>query len=603
MTAAAAAVSAPAPARMPALTMPSVGSAAATAAQKPPPSDSHYCDGCAPPLIYNGGPVADTTPAAGLTITPIYWIPSATTQFPAGYQSLINGYISNIAAASLSTSNVYSVTSQYYSIAGTTKTFLRYKYTAGTPIVDTQPFPPNGCTPVSGYTNCITDTQLRAELTRLKTASGLVTNLSHFYPVFTAPTVETVDDNDGLNSVSGYCGYHRAFGSAPNQFVYGNEVFEAQGCGEGQSPNNNVPADSSISTLSHEISENVTDPASSSPAWVTVSGAEIGDICGDDYGHPLGSTSPGDPQDTEYNQVINGGKYYTQTEFSNSAYATLGVGFGCQQSTAASVKPAPDPTAPASVFIDATPNAVDADGASTSLIEVAVSNQDGSPTVGDHVQFSEYAVTGSGLCGTMSEDSGVTDADGRLSATYTSSASDAVCAVVAKDALAGKAATANIYQGATQAQAPTATDTFPTSMVANGQPVTFTTSFGNPSQHADRRSRRQPDPVPWHVDHQSRRLPGPALVLHDRRGGPVHADSSHRVHHQRRGYHAGNGTHAPRHHHGRRDHEDHLSPRDRTRSRRRDHAEQSAGPGVLPRAAQPGRRNHHRAVRYLCHQR
>ena len=106
-----------------------------------------------------GGPIADTTPVAGLTITPIYWIPSTTTQFPAGYQSLINGYISNIAAASLSTSNVYSVTSQYYSIAGSTKTFLRYKYTAGTPIVDTHPFPANGCTPVSGFTNCITDTQ------------------------------------------------------------------------------------------------------------------------------------------------------------------------------------------------------------------------------------------------------------------------------------------------------------------------------------------------------------------------------------------------------------------------------------------------------------
>ena len=81
----------------------------------------------------------------------------------------------------------------------------------------------------------------------------------------------------------------------------------------------------------------------------------------------------------------------------------------------------------------------------------------------------------------MSEDSGVTDADGRLSATYTSSGSDEICAVVAKDALAGKAATADIFQGTSQAQAPTAADTFPTSMVADGLPVTFTTSFANPT--------------------------------------------------------------------------------------------------------------------------
>lgn len=479
-TAARAAV--PAPVHALTLPMPSAGAAAAAAsavAQKLPPSDSHYCDGCTPPLIYQGGPIADTTGAAGLTITPIYWIPSTTTQFPAGYESLINGYISNIAAASLTTGNVYSVTSQYYSIAGTTKTFLRYKYTAGTPIVDTQPFPSNGCTPVSGFTNCITDTQLRAELTRLTTADGLVTDLSHFYPLFIAPTVET--QVSGYTSAADFCGYHAAFGSAPNQVVYGNEPFKAQGCGEGQSPNNNVPADSAISTLSHEISEVVTDPVSSSKAWITASRAEIGDICADDYGPPLGSTDPGHPQGTEYNQLINGGEYYTQTEFSNSAYASLGTGFGCQQSAAASIKPALSPTSAASVFIDATPDTVNADGASASQIEVAVSDQDGSPAAGDHVQFSEYAVTGSGVCGTLSRDSGVTDASGWLSATYTSSGSDEICAVVATDALAGKSATVDIFQGTSQAQAPTAADTFPTSMVADGRPVTFTTSFANPA--------------------------------------------------------------------------------------------------------------------------
>jgi hypothetical protein len=137
-------------------------------------------------------------------------------------------------------------------------------------------------------------------------------------------------------------------------------------------------------------------------------------------GRPLGSTDPADPQRTEYNQVINGGKDYTQTEFSNSAYASLGAGFGCQRGAAESVKPLPSPTSAASVFIDATPDQVNADGASTSLIEVAVSDQDGSPT-------------------------------------------------------------ANIFQGTSQALEPTAADTFPASVVADGRPVTFTTSYTNPA--------------------------------------------------------------------------------------------------------------------------
>jgi hypothetical protein len=49
---------------------------AAAAADK---GDKHYCDGCTPPLLYGGGPVLDTT-VSGLTVTPIYWAPTGTSQ-------------------------------------------------------------------------------------------------------------------------------------------------------------------------------------------------------------------------------------------------------------------------------------------------------------------------------------------------------------------------------------------------------------------------------------------------------------------------------------------------------------------------------------------
>ena len=53
-------------------------------------------------------------------------------------------------------------------------------------------------------------------------------------------------------------------------------------------------------------------------------------MCGKAYGAPLGSTSTSGPNATEYHSVINGGKYYTQAEFSNLASSKLGFGRGAR---------------------------------------------------------------------------------------------------------------------------------------------------------------------------------------------------------------------------------------------------------------------------------
>ena len=79
----------------------------------------------------------------------------------------------------------------------------------------------------------------------------------------------------------------------------------------------------------------VSEPA----AWNDQTGNEIGDMCASTYGLPLGSTSKSNPGSTEYNQVINGDKYYTQTEFSNLAYSKYGLGKGCSQSEALAQNP------------------------------------------------------------------------------------------------------------------------------------------------------------------------------------------------------------------------------------------------------------------------
>ncbi|UTI66960.1 hypothetical protein NBH00_12300 [Paraconexibacter antarcticus] len=447
------------------------------ASTNPEHFNSHYCDGCDPPLTYAGGRVADTTGEAGLTIRPIYWIPAASRPFDKGYVELTSRYITDIAAASGATDNALSLTPQYFQKFPGAQTFLRNRYTAEPAIIDTHPFPEGDCGPSEDYTYCLTDDQLRDELTRLRTELGLPTGLDHFYPVFPAPDLQT-QDRDGSYSAEAYCGYHRSFGSHASPMVYGNETYLDDGCGEGQSPNHNIPADSAINVFSHELAEMVTDPVEDEDAWRDGSGAEIGDICGDDYGRPLGSADPGDPDHTKYNQLINGNMYYTQTEFSNIAFAKKGFGYGCQQRADAVTPPAP----PAGKLdLQAVVPTLAANGKAKTDVYGVVTTPAGDALANDPVQFNAYTWAGTGGCGTVSGADAKTGADGTVDATYTASKDDAICAVVLKDALAGKSTTVLVYQGRYRTVAPKGGDSFPTRIAANGRARTFATTFLNRS--------------------------------------------------------------------------------------------------------------------------
>ncbi len=451
-----------------------------TASTDPEQYNSHYCDGCDPPLKYAGGRVADTSGPAGLTIRPIYWIPADTKPFRPGYVELTSRYIADVAAASGSPDNVFAVTPQYYQELGGTKTFLRYKYTAEAPIIDTQPFPEGRCNPSEDFSACLTDDQLREELTRLRNALGLPTGYDHFYPVFLPPDLQT-RDRDKSYSAEAYCGYHRSFGPKDSPMLYSNETYMADGCGEGQSPNRNVPADSAISVFSHELAEMLTDPIEDVDTWRDASGSEIGDICGDDYGKPLGVTDPKAPDTTKYNQVINGNRYYTQTEFSNSAFRKKGFGYGCQQRSEAAAPPAP----PAGTLsLQAVTPRLPADGKSRTDVYATASDRNGDALADDPVQFNAYVWAGTGECGTVSGAGTKTDEGGAVDVRYTASKSDVICAVVVKDALAGKSTSVLVYQGRFRGLAPKGTDTFPTRVVADGRPRTFSVTFRNRSKAA-----------------------------------------------------------------------------------------------------------------------
>jgi hypothetical protein len=431
----------------------------------------------------------DDNGADGLTITPIWWQPTGGRYvFPSVYEHLLDQYVHDIAAASGSTDNVFSVLTEYYQTVDGLKKYLTYKFTAGTPVVDTAAFPANGCKPAPGTSACITDAQLRAQLRAVIASHKLPTTLAYYYPVFFPPGVET-EDSDGSNSVSDYCGYHKAFGSGSDQTVYADMPYVTSGCDAGQAPNGNLTADGAVSTFTHELAESMTDPLDSgtSYAWSDGKGNEIGDMCDQNFGGALGSTSASNRSRTEYNQVINGHKYYVQELFSNLAFSKSGVGRGCALSEALAESPKAAGTGAGVTtigfeFTDAFPTTLPANGKATSSIVVAVGDQHDNVVQGDRVHFSVGAEYGTGLCGKLSSHGAVTNDQGHATVTYTASKFNMQCWVVATEADGGKGSESIIYQGTAVKDSPTLTAKFPTSLHP-GRRATFTMTATNPSPH------------------------------------------------------------------------------------------------------------------------
>ncbi len=111
--------------------------------------------------------------------------------------------------------------------------------------------------------------------------------------------------------LNGYCGYHTQ--TAAGTVLYAVIPYNAVS-GHCQSDNprpNSDSADPTISTLSHEHNEMITDPEDD--AWVDSSGNEDGDLCITSFGPRLGGSGG-----SIYNESINGGHYYIQEEWSNA---------------------------------------------------------------------------------------------------------------------------------------------------------------------------------------------------------------------------------------------------------------------------------------------
>jgi hypothetical protein len=277
-------------------------------------------------LDYNGGSVMSTN-----TNHAFYWDPSGAPAYPSDYQPGVDTFFDDLAHDSGGRENVDSVAAQYNDAAGQ---FASYDSHFGGALVDTNPYPANGCTLAA---ICLTDGQIRAELSSYIKANGLPHDLAHEYFVLMPPGVEScfepafasISCSAGTSKPT-FCAYHGYIpvaGEGP--IVYANDPYVAGSiCDDGNHPNGTT-ADATISGgLSHEHDESITDPEPNSTwtDWATgeKTGYEVGDKCrvfeeAREFGSPLGTA----PNGSRYNQVINGHLYWYQQEWSNQGHRCL----------------------------------------------------------------------------------------------------------------------------------------------------------------------------------------------------------------------------------------------------------------------------------------
>ncbi len=264
-----------------------------------------------PPLLYHGGPVMHEQTAYA-----IFWVPSGYS-LPAGYGAAIESYFEKVAADSRRSTNVYSVGAQYTDGSG----HATYIDSYGGAVTDTTAYPTSGTCPtysgVESFTACITDAKLEAEVESVVNAQGWPDGLGAEYYVVLPPHAGSCFETAGsICFDKQFCAYHSY--SEPAGDIYSNISYspgDVFGCGVGEYPNGhaNGNVDDTLSSLSHEANESITDPHLN--AWYDIEGFENGDECrnsDDDYGTPLGGGAG-----ALFNQSIDGGHYFLQQEWSN----------------------------------------------------------------------------------------------------------------------------------------------------------------------------------------------------------------------------------------------------------------------------------------------
>ncbi len=309
-----------------------------------------------------GGPVMHS-----VTTHVIYWDPNK--EFTSTSKDIVDGFFGDVAHDSGLPTNVFAVAGQYTDATG----HAAYSSTATTPRTDGEKYPTGKCTaPVGGdpgppYTECMVDEQLQEELTRFIKAEELPVGPTQLYFLLLPHKVATCFEEEAevapgvfaqICSNNFFCAYHGYIepGTA-SEIIYADIPFSlldstfAKGCqDDGHEANLQQPnpdnaggedsetrfADVALKYMSHEAIEAITDPlVNFDTAWVDEEGLEIGDKCNgvtadkekDGVGYDASSFLPvlggSVGGDNLFNQSINGGSYYLQSEWDDAAQACL----------------------------------------------------------------------------------------------------------------------------------------------------------------------------------------------------------------------------------------------------------------------------------------
>jgi hypothetical protein len=276
-------------------------------------------------LDYQSGPVMQTN-----RTHIIFWNPSGSFTWDQGYQQLMIQFLTDVAADSHKSTNVYSLTGQYYDNTQNPPVRAEYDstYAGAVQVTDGPPTTSEPCTMPTvaqggpGWTRCITSAQIGAEVRNVVRGNHLPTGLTDIYFVVTPNGVGSCFDAGpddcslGGSTLNGFCGFHTSLDLDGTDYLYADLPYNdvpphCRATGFPQ-PNGST-ADVTTSTLSHEHNEAITDPLpGSAPAWINLDGNENGDLCAGSFGAPLGRTQFG-----AYNEAIGSGHYYTQEEWSN----------------------------------------------------------------------------------------------------------------------------------------------------------------------------------------------------------------------------------------------------------------------------------------------
>jgi PKD repeat protein len=305
-------------------------------------------------LASQGGPVMHST-----TTHVIYWDPSK--EFKATTKGIIGGFFTNVAHDSGLASNVFAIAGQYTDTTG----HAAYSSTFGGALVDEEAYPTSGnCTVPTGvdegpYAKCLFDAQLKAELSNYIGVHSLPTGPTQLYflllPHSIATCLPEVVEGKQVCSNNFFCAYHSYISpGTASEIIYADIPFSlldtgfVKGCQDDGNANLQQPnpdnelgenaetrfADVALKYISHEAIEAITDPlVNNQTAWVDARGLEIGDKCNGvspDFEHDgigydknaflptLGGSAGGS---NLFNQSINTGSYYLQSEWDNGAKA------------------------------------------------------------------------------------------------------------------------------------------------------------------------------------------------------------------------------------------------------------------------------------------